>query len=45
MLKIYFGEWGSGKLQRLPYLGYHILLMVICFLQLFFGGIFCRWSK
>jgi uncharacterized membrane protein YhaH (DUF805 family) len=39
MLKIYFGEWGSGKLQRLPYLGYHILLMVIVF-AVIFGGIF-----
>jgi len=39
MLKIYFGEWGSGKLQRLPYLGYYILLMVIVFV-IIFGGIF-----
>jgi len=39
MFKIYFGEWGSGKLQRLPYLGYHILLMVIVF-AVIFGGIF-----
>ena len=39
MLKTYFGEWGSGKLQRLPYLGYHVLLMVIVFV-LIFGGIF-----
>ena len=29
MLKIYFGEWGTGRLQRLPYLGYHVLLMVL----------------
>ncbi len=29
MLKTYFGEWGMGKLQRLPYLGYHILLIVL----------------
>jgi len=29
MLKIYFGEWGSGKLKRLAYLGYYVLLMVI----------------
>ena len=29
MLKIYFGEWGTGKLQRLPYFGYHILLIVL----------------
>jgi len=39
MLKIYFGEWGSGKLQRLPYLGYYILLMVLVML-IIFGGIF-----
>lgn len=39
MLKTYFGEWGSGKLQRLPYLGYHVLLMVIIF-AVIFGGIF-----
>jgi len=39
MFKIYFGEWGSGKLQRLPYLGYHILLMVIIF-AIIFGIIF-----
>ena len=29
MLKTYYGEWGTGKLQRLPYLGYHLLLMVL----------------
>ena len=29
MIQTYFGEWGTGKLQRLPYLGYHILLMVL----------------
>ena len=39
MLKTYFGEWGTGKLQRLPYLGYHILLMVIIF-AIIFGSIF-----
>lgn len=39
MLKIYFGEWGSGKLQRLPYLGYYILLMVLVML-IIVGGIF-----
>jgi len=39
MLKTYFGEWGSGKLQRLPYLGYYVLLMVIVF-AVIFGGIF-----
>ena len=39
MLKTYFGEWGSGKLQRLPYLGYYILLTVL-FLAVIFAGIF-----
>ena len=39
MLKIYFGEWGDGKLQRLPYLGYHILLMVLV-VAVIFAGIF-----
>jgi len=27
MFKIYFSEWGEGKLQRLPYFGYHLLFM------------------
>jgi len=39
MLKIYFGEWGYGKLQRLPYLGYHILLMILV-VAVIFAGIF-----
>ena len=39
MLKTYFGEWGNGKLQRLPYLGYHILLMVLV-VAVIFAGIF-----
>ena len=39
MLKIYFGEWGTGKLQRLSYLGYHILLMVMI-IAIIFAGIF-----
>ena len=39
MLKIYFGEWGTGTLQRLSYLGYHILLMVII-VAIVFAGIF-----
>ncbi len=38
MLKIYFGEWGDGRLQRLPYLGYHILLMVLV-IAIIFGSI------
>ena len=29
MLKVYFGEWGSGRLQRLQYFGYYVLLMFI----------------
>jgi uncharacterized membrane protein YhaH (DUF805 family) len=29
MLNVYFKEWGYGRLKRLPYLGYHILLMVL----------------
>ncbi len=39
MFNIYFGNWGDGKLQRLPYLGYYVLLMVLVMLILF-GGIF-----
>jgi len=39
MLKTYFGEWGSGTLQRLPYFGYHILLMVLV-AAVIFAGIF-----
>jgi len=35
MLKTYFGEWGTGRLQRLPYLGYHILLMVLVIASIF----------
>lgn len=38
MLKTYFGEWGTGRLQRLPYLGYHILLTLLVF-AIVFGGI------
>ena len=29
MFKVYYGEWGDGRLKRLPYLGYYVLLMVI----------------
>ncbi len=39
MLKTYFGEWGEGKLQRLPYLGYHILLMFLI-IVIILAGIF-----
>ncbi len=35
MLKIYFGAWGDGRLKRLPYLGYHILLMVLMMVVIF----------
>jgi uncharacterized membrane protein YhaH (DUF805 family) len=38
MLKVYFGEWGSGRLKRLPYLGYYVLLMVIM-MAIVLGGI------
>ena len=31
MLKIYFGEFSDGRLLRLPYLGYIILLIVLWF--------------
>ncbi len=39
MLKIYFGEWGTGKLQRLPYFGYHLLLIVLI-MAIIMGTIF-----
>lgn len=29
MFNTYFGDWRTGKLQRLPYLGYHLLLIVL----------------
>ena len=32
MWKVYFGEWQSGRLKRLPYLGYDVLLMVLGFM-------------
>ena len=38
MLKTYFSDWGYGKLQRLPYLGYYVLLMVLM-MAILFGGI------
>jgi len=37
MLKVYFGEWGNGRLQRLAYLGYHVLLMFIVVAVIFFS--------
>jgi len=44
MWDIYFGQWKEGKLKRLAYLGYDILLMVIAFavimgVIMFFGGL------
>ncbi len=38
MFKAYFGDWGTGKLQRLPYLGYHFLLMFIA-VAIILGGV------
>jgi len=35
MLKVYFGEWGNGRLKRLAYLGYYFLLMVLSLAVLF----------
>ena len=39
MLKTYYGDWGTGKLQRLPYLGYHLLLIVLI-MAIIMGTIF-----
>ncbi len=39
MLKIFYGEWGTGKLQRLPYFGYHLLLIVFI-IAIIMGTIF-----
>lgn len=39
MLKVYFGEWGNGRLKRLPYLGYYVLLMFL-FIAVMFAAIF-----
>jgi len=38
MLKVYFGEWGNGRLKRLAYLGYYFLLMVLS-VAVIFGAI------
>ncbi len=38
MLKVYFGEWGNGRLQRLAYLGYYFLLMFLMF-AIFLGAV------
>jgi len=29
MWRVYFGEWRDGRLKRLPYLGYYVLLMAV----------------
>jgi len=39
MLKVYFGEWKSGRLKRLPYLGYY-LLTIFLVMAIMFGGMF-----
>jgi len=39
MLKVYFGEWGNGRLKRLAYLGYYLLLIVLV-AAILFGAIF-----
>ncbi|SFV58214.1 hypothetical protein MNB_SV-6-1361 [hydrothermal vent metagenome] len=39
MFKIYFGEWSSGKLKRLPYVGYYFLIFFL-FAVLMFGSLF-----
>jgi len=39
MLKVYFGEWKSGRLKRLPYLGYYLLIMFLV-MAIMFGGMF-----
>ncbi len=44
MWDIYFGQWKEGKLKRLAYFGYDVLLMVMAFavimgVIMFFGGL------
>ena len=39
MFNTYYGDWRTGKLQRLPYLGYHLLLMVLI-IAIIMGTIF-----
>ena len=39
MFNTYFGDWNTGKLQRLPYLGYHLLLIVLI-IAIIMGTIF-----
>ena len=39
MKDIYFGEWKSGRLKGLPYLGYYLLLMFL-FVLIIIGGSF-----
>jgi len=35
MWNVYFGEWHSGRLKRLPYLGYDLLIWVLSFVIIF----------
>jgi uncharacterized membrane protein YhaH (DUF805 family) len=35
MWNIYFGEWHTGRLKRLPYLGYDLLIWVLSFVIIF----------
>ncbi len=39
MKDIYFGEWKSGRLKGLPYLGYYFLMFFL-FALIMFGGVF-----
>jgi uncharacterized membrane protein YhaH (DUF805 family) len=39
MFKVYFGEWSSGRLARLQYLGYYLLLMLLAFIVIM-GALF-----
>lgn len=39
MFNTYFGDWRTGKLQRLPYLGYH-LLMIVLIVAIILGTVF-----
>jgi uncharacterized membrane protein YhaH (DUF805 family) len=35
MWNVYFGEWHSGRLKRLPYLGYDLLIWMLSFVIIF----------
>ncbi|WP_294955154.1 DUF805 domain-containing protein [Sulfurovum sp.] len=43
MWNVYFGEWSKGRLKRLPYLGYYVLLIVLV-IAAAFGMIFAAGS-